>query len=122
MELRDYIAEGTKKAGTMTELGRIIGVRQQEMTTAKAHRRALPLDACVKLADYLDAPLRSVIAANELATEKKEEKQAFWLQFVKTAQHAAAAAVFVGVTSLVTPSPVEAAPLNMTQRYEFVLC
>lgn len=121
MELRDYIAEGTKKAGTLTELGKVIGVRQQEMTSAKGHRRALPLDACVKLADYLDAPLRSVIAANELATEKKEEKQAFWMQFVKTAQHAATAAVFVGVTSLVTPSPAQAAPHQMTMCYEICI-
>lgn len=119
--LGDYIEEGAKKAGSVAELGRLLGVNREAVSNAKSHRRALPLDACVKLADYLDAPLRSVIAANELATEKKEEKQAFWMQFVKTAQHAATAAVFVGVTSLLTPSPAQAAPHQMTSYYEICI-
>lgn len=78
MELRDYIEAGAKKAGSLTALGKLLDLDQRNMTSAKAHRRGLPADAAIKLADYIEADRIAVISANELATEKKEEKRAFW--------------------------------------------
>lgn len=82
MLLRDYIDEGAKKAGSLTALGNMLGMSQPQISGVKAHRRALPIDGAVKLADYIGADLRAVLAANELVTEKKEEKRAFWSTFL----------------------------------------
>ena len=78
MELRDYIERGAEKAGNLTALGKLLDIDPRNLTGAKAHRRALPIDLCIKLADYIGADRIAVISANELATEKKEEKRAFW--------------------------------------------
>jgi hypothetical protein len=78
MELKDYIEDGARKAGSLTALGKFLDLDQRNLTSAKAHRRALPIDLCIKLADYIGADRIAVISANELATEKKEEKRAFW--------------------------------------------
>ncbi|MDR2187712.1 MAG: hypothetical protein LBE62_06620 [Azonexus sp.] len=82
MNLSEYINEGAKKAGSLTGLGTMLGIEQRNMTSAKAQRRGLPNDACVRLADYIGADRLEVIAANELATEKKPEKRQFWMHLL----------------------------------------
>lgn len=101
MELRDYIEIGSKKAGSLTALGKMLDLSQPTISGVKAYKRALPIDAATKLADYIGADLRSVIAANELVTEKKEEKKNYWMQFVKSA-NAAIMIVALTVTTFVT--------------------
>lgn len=83
MEMRDYLELGAKKAGSLTALGKMLDLSQPFMSQVKTGKKPLPLDAAVKLADYIGADLRSVVAANELITEKKPEKRAYWLPFVK---------------------------------------
>lgn len=78
MELREFIEQGAAKAGSLTALGKILDLDQRNMTSAKAHRRGIPSDVAIKLADYIGADRIDVISANELATEKKPEKQEFW--------------------------------------------
>ena len=111
MELKEFIEIGAKKAHGLTELGKMLDITQPHMSNAKAHRRPLPLDAAVRLADYIGADLRAVIAANELVTEKKEEKRAFWSPFVQSAKAASYAAALMIVTNFVTPSPANAEPV-----------
>lgn len=84
MELRDYIEIGATKAGSLTALGKILGMSQPDMSHAKAHKIGITLAGAVKLADYINADRFAVIIANELATEKKEEKRAFWSQLLAT--------------------------------------
>lgn len=78
MTLSDYLEIGSRKAGSLTALGRFLSMSQPDMSNAKAMRRALPIDSAIKLADYIEADRIAVISANELATEKKEEKRQFW--------------------------------------------
>lgn len=78
MTLTDYIEAGAKKAGSVAELARIIGATREITSAAKSMKRPVPLDCAIKLADYIEADRIAVISANELATEKKEEKRAFW--------------------------------------------
>lgn len=82
MTLTDYIEAGAKKAESVAELARIIGTTREHASAAKSMRKPLPLDCAVKLANYIGAEKMAVIAANELATEKKEEKRAFWSSFL----------------------------------------
>jgi hypothetical protein len=69
MELRDYIETGARNAGSLTELGKMLGMTQPRISHCKAHKECLAIDAVVKLADYIDADLTALIATNELVTE-----------------------------------------------------
>ena len=82
----------------------------------KAHKRALPIDAATKLADYIGADLRAVIAANELVTEKKEEKKNYWMQFISQAKTAAYMIVALSVTNFMT-APEKAFANNDLQKH-----
>lgn len=124
MELKDFLEIGAKKAGSLTALGKLLDMSQPTISGVKAHKRALTIEAAVKLADYIGADLRTVIAANELVTEKKEEKRRFWAPFV---EHARAATFALAVTSVcaanfVSTTPAEAAPLQGREPSRFVLC
>lgn len=78
MQLNDYIEAGAAKAGSVAALARIIGSTREIASAAKSLKRPLPLDAVIKLADYIEADRIAVISANELVTEKKPEKRDFW--------------------------------------------
>lgn len=114
MELRDYIESAARKQGGMKALADFLGLAQQHVSNAKSHQRGLPNDACAKLAKLLGVPEIEVIAASELATEKKPEKRAFWLPFVEHAKAAAFVLTLASVTSFATPSPAEAGEYVMT--------
>lgn len=124
MEMRDYLEIGAKKAGSLTNLGKLLDLSQPFMSRVKSGEKGLPIDAAVKLADYIGADLRSVVAENELITEKKPEKRAFWSPFVEHAKAAvlAVCALFFVVTSFLTPSPAQAMPSLESNAQHFVLC
>lgn len=114
MELRDYIEAGSKKAGSTAALARYLDMNQPDVANAKAHKRGLPLDACFKLAKFIDEDLEAVIAASQLVTEKNEKKRAFWLPFVsveRLAHHLTFAAVVICANAIVVKA-VELASLS----------
>lgn len=86
MLLIDYLEAGIKKAGSLTALGFKLGLSQPRMSKVKAKVEHLPLDAAIKLADYIEADRIAVISANELATEKKPEKREFWSHLLAAPQ------------------------------------
>lgn len=122
MQLKDYINAGALKAEGLTTLGKMLGLSQPAISAAKAQTRPLPIDAVVKLSDYIGADLKAVIAANELVTEKKAEKRSFWLPFVETARAAVAVLTIASVVNFTSPTPAQAAPAIEAERGEFVLC
>lgn len=109
MELRDYVEIGAKKAGSLTALGKLLDISQPTISGVKAHKRGLPIDLCLKLADYIGADRIEVISASELVTEKKPEKRAFWMQHAKAASIALAFGIAI---NFVAPSPAEAAQVK----------
>jgi len=104
MELRDYLEIGAKKAGSLTALGLRLGLSQPRMSHSKAHKEPLPIDAVCKLATFIEVELKTVIAANELVTEKKEEKREFWKGLLAKAASFMIAALLtlLSVTFIVT--------------------
>jgi len=88
MNLRDYIEAGIKQKGTGRALADALQIGSNELSDAKGHRRGLPNHACVKLAAIIKADPITIIAASELATERKEEKRAFWMQHAHAASFA----------------------------------
>lgn len=115
MELRDYLNAGINRIGGAKQLADYLGILPQALSNAKAHQRGIPNDACFKLAELLGADIRGVIAASELATERKEEKRAFWRPFVSGTDMrriAGYALILSIVTNFVTPNTAEAATLR----------
>lgn len=113
MDLHNYIEAGILRKGSVTALADYLGIAPNSVTDAKAHRRSLPADACVKLSKLLNVDLTTILAASELATERKEEKRAFWLPFVTNQEMpriAKLVLILALVTNFVTPTPAEAAP------------
>lgn len=113
MELRDYIAAGEAKAGSLTALGKLLDMSQPTISGVKSHKRALTDKQLVQLANYINVSVDELIRANNLALGKNVE---FWEQWGKVA----AMAYFALVTNFVTPSPAQAAPL--TQSGNDVIC
>lgn len=126
MELNELIELGVRQKGSLIELANHLGVIRESLSAAKAHKRGLPADACMKLSKLIGVPFETVIGASELATERKEEKRAFWLPFVtntKKMTKAASYALILGfVTNLLTATPAEAAPVKEYGPRHFVLC
>ena len=73
--MKTYIEMGEMKAGKQTELGRILGIKENYLRNAKSGRAGLPDAICIKLADYIEVNRIEVIAASNLVTEKDEERR-----------------------------------------------
>lgn len=78
MQLRDYIEAGLGKMKSYESLAIELGIAPSNLSSAKQQKRGLPTDAAIKLAHLLNVNPLEVIAASELATEKKPEKRDFW--------------------------------------------
>jgi hypothetical protein len=107
MKLHEFIELGVKTTGSGAELSRRLDMLYNNFQSAKAEKRGLPSHACVKLAEIIGADPMEVIAASELVTEKKPERQALWRK-VLDHRHAAAVVSFVVVTGFLTPQNADA--------------
>lgn len=83
MELRDYIEAGERIAGSGKKLAELLGVIPQNLTNAKRSERGLPLVACYKLAELIDARPEAVAAASALVTEKDAGAREYLRPFVQ---------------------------------------
>lgn len=107
MELKELIERAEKAAGGQKALAIRIGQDAGNIRGAKAGLKGLPDYACVMIAELIGEEPITVIAASNLATEKKEERREIWRPFV-----ARAASVILGSVILnMTPAPVQAAPI-----------
>lgn len=109
MNLKDYIEKAEKVAGSQKSLSEKIGQSASRIRDAKSGRCGLPAYACVLIADLIDEDEILVIAASELTTEKHAQRRAIW---EKKLEAVAASVMLIFVTTLVTPSPTQAAPLS----------
>lgn len=83
MELSDYIEEGRKKEGSLALLAQKLGIRPQHLSNAKSGDRGLPLVACYKLAELINARPDAVAAASALVTEKDAGAREYLRPFVQ---------------------------------------
>jgi hypothetical protein len=116
MELKNYIDIGVKETGSQKNLANLLGQKSEAITAAKANRRGLPIDACIKLARLINADPLEVIAASELTTEKKPEKREFWRPFVEHAHAACALLAVTAALTLMPTAPADAAESTSRQQ------
>ena len=119
MEMKTYIEMGEKKAGKQTELGRILGIKENYLRNAKSGRAGLPDAICIKLADYIEVNPLQVIAASNLVTEKDEERRKIFESCFTRA--ASALLVLAAVYNLLPYRDKTEAYISTMVEY-FVLC
>jgi hypothetical protein len=107
MELKKLIERAEKAAGSQKALGLILGINPSNLRNAKAGQQGLPVAACYQVAELIGEDERCVIAASELVTEKKPERRAILLPFVRGAM----SIVLGAVIFIVTPTPSQATPM-----------
>lgn len=100
MELREYLEEAERQMGGRIALAEELEQHPDAITSAKKHRRGLPVYACVKLAAILNEDPIHIIAASELVTEKREDRKAVFLPFVQMGR--LAHPMIVGIVSSAT--------------------
>ncbi|MDP1788222.1 helix-turn-helix transcriptional regulator [Nitrosomonas sp.] len=112
MDMKNYIEEAEKKAGTQRKLAEILGITTRYINMAKNKERCLSVDTCIVLADYIKRDRLEVIAASNLATEKNEKKRKILESCFSTAASVTAAAIVISILTLPLQKPVNAGVLN----------
>lgn len=115
MEMKNYIEIAEKKAGMQIELAKVLGITASYIRMVKAGKKGFPIEICILLADYIELDRLEVIAASNLVTEKDERKRRILESCFNRGVTAAAAMAFVGVTSIVSPSPANASQASEQQ-------
>jgi plasmid maintenance system antidote protein VapI len=108
MDFRRILEKAIELKGTGRAVAQWLNVPEQHITDAKGGRRGLPDRCCLQLAQLLGMDFGKVIAARNEWTAKSEEEKNFWHPLANAAGIAAISLCFV--TSLLTPSPAQAAP------------
>ena len=108
MEMKNYIEEGAKKAGSNKELAKFLGQSQSILSDVKAGKRGLPVVACTQLAEFIGIDPIKVIMASELTTEKDEKKRKILESCFQKVASFAAIAVVTSIVTLSMASPVHA--------------
>ena len=122
MNMNEYIEKAQEKAGSQINLSKTIEISDRYIRLVKEGKRGLPVEACIMLADYIGADRLEVIAASNLVTEKDERKRKIFESCFSRAATATTAAILLGITSIMTPTPVNAQPVNTNTASQFVLC
>jgi hypothetical protein len=107
MKFKTYIERAEKTAGSQTALAALLGQSPSRLRDAKSGQRGLPVAVCYQIAELIGEDERYVVAASELVTEKKPERRAILLPFVR----GIASVVLAIVIFNVTPTPSQAAPM-----------
>jgi len=112
MDMKNYIEEAERKAGTQKKLAEILGITTRYINMAKNKERCLSVDTCIVLADYIKKDRLEVIAASNLATEKDEKKRKILESCFRKVAGVAAAAVVASILTLTPQGAVNAKDLN----------
>lgn len=112
MDMKNYIEEAEKKAGTQKKLAEFLDVSASYIRMIKAGKNGLSTDKCIVLAEFIHADALEVIAASNLVTEKDEKKRKIFESCFKKVASVAAATCLIGVTTIMTPSPANASQIT----------
>ncbi len=107
MDMKKYIEMGEKASGSQLKLAEYLGQFDTAIRRIKRGKAGLPNPLCIKLAQLIKVNPLDVIVASELVTEKNEERRKL---LESCFSKAAGILLIVGISSIVTPTPAQAAP------------
>jgi len=110
--LTKIIENAAEQEGGKALLALKLDVSRTNISDVLAGKRALPIEACLKLKELTGADLERLIVENEAITAKKPEKVAYLKKKLVEFESMAACLILACVTSVVTPTPSQAAPLS----------
>ena len=122
MDMKNYIEQAEKKAGSQTNLAKILDITDRYIRQVKNGKQGFAVEICIQLADYIGADRLEVIAASNLVTEKDEKKRKILESCFSTAASLTVATFFVALITIMTPSPANASPVTTPVATQFVLC
>jgi len=86
MKIKEIIEIAEKKAGSQINLSKIIGQKATNLRAVKRGTKKLPTPICIILANYISQEPAAVIAANNLNTEKREERRKIYQDLIEKNQ------------------------------------
>ena len=122
MDMKNYIEQAEKKAGSQTNLAKILDITDRYIRQVKNGKQGFAVEICIQLADYIGADRLEVIAASNLVTEKDKKKRKILESCFSRAATLTTAALLLGITSIMTPSQANASPVTAPVSTQFVLC
>lgn len=78
-----YIVMGVERQGGVRPLALYLDQSNGAVRDVRRGTRGLPIYACLKLAELIGVTPLEVIAASELVTEKRKERRAVFLPYLK---------------------------------------
>lgn len=121
MELKNYIEAAEKKAGSQTELAKMLGISAGYLRNAKAKKSGLPDALCIKMAELINENPLHIIAASGLVTEKDEERRKILESCFKKVASVASIALVTTMLTLPAAKPVNAENLTIQFQKIFVI-
>lgn len=125
MTPNEYLTACRQKLGIKSdyELARRIGWTNGAICDVRKEKpRAIPADVAYRIADALGLDHGVVWADIEAHQEKDPKKRAYWEEFLGRAAMVLCGTGLLAVTSIVTPSPAQAAVHHQTPHQVSVLC
>jgi len=106
-----------------TELGLLLGLKQNTISQYRHGRAFMSNDVCLKVAAELgmDNPLVVIMAA-DMDRAEKAGQHSLWEVFLPRMAGISAAVTLALVTNFVTPTTVKAAPVLKVTEQLFILC
>lgn len=112
MDMKNYIEQAEKKAGSQIKLAEMLDITASYIRMVKASKRGLPIEMCIMLADYIGADRLEVIVASNLVTEKDEKKRRILESCFSRAASITVAALFTSILMFSSGGPIHAAPIE----------
>lgn len=110
--LKKIIEQAAEKMGSKAALAEHLELSRTNISDVLAGKRGLPPIAQDKLEKLMKLEGGALRAPSEIITEKAPEKVAYWKKKIVELEAMAVCLVLAIVTTLVTPNPVQAAPLS----------
>lgn len=110
--LKRIIEQAAEKMGSKAALAEHLELSRTNISDVLAGKRGLPPIAQDKLEKLMELEGGALRAPSEIITEKQPEKVAYWKKKLHELEAMAACLILATVTTLVTPSPAQAAQLS----------
>ncbi len=118
MEMKNYIELAEKKAGSQTNLAKLLEITDRYVRQVKNGKQGFAVEICIQLADFIGADRLEVIAASNLVTEKDEKKRKILESCfsISRAANFTITALLIGIVTITSQNPANASQITVSDR------
>ncbi|WP_374497406.1 hypothetical protein [Vogesella indigofera] len=120
---KDYLLEALEKVEGKTdgEKAKALKIAGSTLSQYKSGKQQMDDFACIMVARVLGLDPMEIIAACQEEREKSEERREFWKDFRSSLGTKLAAVLTIGATTMMMPTPAQAAALTQMASSELCL-